>query len=201
MEEHAKVEEAIDDMLFSLLDASRFARIDLDCDATRGLRVIRGLEGIPHDAALNERIALRRFLEDNLPFLAFPAPEDAAWQEARRVARDRFVDIAGHLTDIWTLPPAAVRTIADWIRIYSENPDYPASLAGADAKPAHRTDPINRDTDGDGVPDGDEALKAHTDPLDPKDAPATPSPAEKTHAESAETAETEPHAESAEGAE
>ena len=70
-----------------------------------------------------------------------------------------------------------------------------------------RTDPINRDTDGDGVPDGDEALKVHTDPLDPKDASAAPSPAEETHAETAEpggagvSSAEEPHAESAEDAE
>jgi hypothetical protein len=190
MEEHARVEEAIGDMLFSLLDASQFTRIDLDCDATRGLRVIRGLEGIPPSESLSGRIYLLRFLEDNLPFLAaFPVPEDETWREARRVARDRFVHVAGQLTDIWTLPPAAVRTIADWIRIFSEDPDYPASLAGTDAKPAqppaakpdadgdglsdadeshkYRTDPNNPDTDADGLTDGDEVRAYKTDPRNP----------------------------------
>ncbi len=180
MEEHAKVEEAIDDMLFSLLDASRFARIDLDCDATRGLRVIRGLEGIPHDAALNERIALRRFLENNLPFLAFPAPEDAAWQEARRVWHNRFVDAADQLTDIWVLPPAAIGTIANYTLLFFAESATPAAAkpsaqpdADGDGLPdsvereRFNTNPDNPDTDADGIRDGDEATKYHTDPCNP----------------------------------
>ncbi len=181
MEVHAKAEEAIGDLLFSLLDASKFAYVDLDCDATRGLRVIHVLEGIPPSEPLDERIRLGRFLEDNIPFLAFPDPEDAAWQEARRVWHNRFVDAVDQLTDIWVLPPDAVGTIAGYVRHFltepatsaAAKPARPASaqpdtdgdgLADADERNKYRTDPVNPDTDGDGLRDGDEVRKYYTDP-------------------------------------
>ena len=181
MEVHAKAEESIGDLLFPLLDASKFAHVDLDCDAERGLRVGRFLEGIPPSEPLDERIRLRRFLEDNIPFLAFPDPEEAAWQEARRVWHNRFVDDADQLTDIWVLPPDAVGTIANYARHFLTEPATPAAakparpasaqpdtdgdgLADADERNKYRTDPVNPDTDGDGLRDGDEVRKYYTDP-------------------------------------
>ena len=180
METHAKAEEAIGDLLFSLLDASKFAYVDLDCDATRGLRVIRVLEGIPPSEPLDERIRLRRFLEDNIPFLAFPDPEEAAWQEARRVWHNRFVDAADQLTDIWVLPPDAVGTIAYYTLLFFAESATPAAAkpsaqpdADGDGLPdsvereRFNTNPDNPDTDADGIRDGDEATKYHTDPCNP----------------------------------
>ena len=180
MEVHAKAEEAIGDMLFPLLDASKFAYVDLDCDATRGLRVIRVLEGIPPSEPLDERIRLRRFLEDNIPFLAFPDPEEAAWQEARRVWHNRFVDAADQLTDIWVLPPDAVGTIAYYTLLFFAESATPAAAkpsaqpdADGDGLPdsvereRFNTNPDNPDTDADGIRDGDEATKYHTDPCNP----------------------------------
>ena len=184
LEVHAKAEEAIGDMLFPLLDASKFAHVDLDCDAERGLRVGRFLEGIPPSEPLDERIRLGRFLEDNIPFLAFPDPEEAAWQEARRVWHNRFVNAADQLTDIWVLPPDAVGTIANYAWRFLTEPATP--VAAKPARPASaqpdtdgdglpdsvererfNTKPDNPDTDADGIRDGDEATKYHTDPCNP----------------------------------
>ena len=182
MEVHATAEEAVGDMLFPLLDATKFAHVDLDCDAERGLRVGRFLEGIPPSEPLDERIRLRRFLEDNLPFLAFPDPEDAAWQEARRVWHNRFVNAADQLTDIWVLPPDAVGTIAYYtLLFFAETAPAPPASAKPSAQPdadgdglpdsvereRFNTNPDNPDTDADGIRDGDEATKYHTDPCNP----------------------------------
>ena len=198
MEEHAVFEEAIGDMFFSLLDATESTRISLDCDNVHGLVFTRVLDGIgPPEDFPAERIPLRSFLAENLPFLAeTPESEDAVLCGETWVGPDGGAAV-GTRTDLWMFPPATLRALLPALQSLGPThigpPESPESAAAAPA-PAQRppdrdrtdgadtdsdglpdsvelekwnTDPDNPDTDGDGLRDGDEATKYHTDPCNP----------------------------------
>ena len=186
MEGHAGPEEAIGDLLFSLLDANA-ARLSLDCDAERGLVLRRVLEGPSSPAtAFEKSVPLAEFATSNFPFLSETTPEDAPWRSsdpATRIHRERRVGEEGAVTDLWTFPPTALRAIRASFRTIGRRsaPPPAAAPAPASAKPdtdadglrdgdevdKYRTDPLNPDTDGDGLTDGAEVLKHRTDPCNP----------------------------------
>ena len=143
MEVHAKAEEAIGDLFFSLLGASRATRLSLDCDAERGLVFRRVLEGDPWFQPLPEefrglanlrkndpRRPFRRtdsfaaFLTNNLPFLADGGPADAAWRRPDPATDVQFVAVSFGPKDdeedvrtaTWTISPAALRALAESAR-------------------------------------------------------------------------------------
>ncbi len=143
MEVHAKAEEAIGDLFFSLLGASRATRLSLDCDAERGLVFRRVLEGDPWFQPLPEELRgfanLRKhdprrpfrrtdsfaaFLTNNLPFLADGGPADAAWRRPDPATDVQFVAVSFGPKDdeedvrtaTWTISPAALRALAESAR-------------------------------------------------------------------------------------
>ncbi|MBQ3811130.1 MAG: hypothetical protein II839_09970 [Kiritimatiellae bacterium] len=198
MEEHAVFEEAIGDMVFSLLDATESTRLSLDCDNVHGLVFTRVLDGIgPPEDFPAERIPLRSFLAENLPFLAeTPESKETVLCGETWVGPDGGTAV-GTRTDLWMFPPATLRALLPALQSLGPThigpPESPESAAAAPA-PAQRppdrdrtdgadtdsdglpdsvelekwnTDPDNPDTDGDGLRDGDEATKYHTDPCNP----------------------------------
>ena len=224
MEVHAKAEEAIGDLFFSLLGASRATRLSLDCDAERGLVFRRVLEGDPWFQPLPEefrglanlrkhdpRRPFRRtdsfaaFLTNNLPFLADGGPADAAWRRPDPATDVQFVAVSFGPKDdeedvrtaTWTIPPAALRALAESARPLAPTRIGPAEpiaqprkernrpVAAPSAKPTakpdsdgdgltdsderniYNTDPNNPDTDADGLTDGDEVRAYKTDPRNP----------------------------------
>ena len=191
---HARFEEAIGDLFFSLIGDYDMAVVMLDCDESNGFSLGRILVSrskadrfqSPIKGPGRTNVRLRRFLSDNLPFLAFPDLEDAAWQQARQIVRFSSATPDGNF-DTWEIPPEAVRTIAHSFQAFLEHPEETHAeppppeptpetpkddidgdgLADKAESYKYRTDPNNPDTDGDGLTDGAEVLKHRTDPCNP----------------------------------
>ncbi len=188
---HARFEEAIGNLIFSLIGDYKMAVVMLDCDESNGFSLGRVLVSrdkadrfkSPIKGGDRTYVRLRRFLSDNLSFLAFPDIEDESWQQARQIARFSSATPDGNF-DTWEIPPEAVRTIARSFQEFLEHPEEkhaeplppeptpetPADdidgdgLADKAESNMYRTNPNNPDSDGDGLTDGDEVLRHRTDP-------------------------------------